>query len=83
MSEKTLSEFLKELEEALKDFVIDIDTAYHFAHLYEERLASKTCHAEEIGNGQYCCSICNWDGWMDEEAITSYCPECGAKVARC
>lgn len=27
------------------------------------------------------CSACNWDGWMDEDAITNYCPKCGAKVA--
>ena len=82
MSEKLLSEFLNDLEEDLKDIVFDIDFAHKRAERLEERTASRTCHALKKGNGQSFCSICGWDGWMDEEAITNYCPECGAKVAR-
>jgi membrane protease subunit (stomatin/prohibitin family) len=80
MSEKLLSEFLDDMEETLKDLAIDAECACKRAELLEERLANRTCHALKKGNGQSFCSICGWDGWMDEEAITNYCPECGAKV---
>jgi hypothetical protein len=40
------------------------------------------CEALPTDNGSFKCSACGWDGRMDEEAITNYCPECGAKVAR-
>ena len=81
MSEKTLSEFLDDLEEDLKDLAVDAYLARKRAKLLEERLESRECHAVEINDCQYGCSICGYDGWMDKDAITSYCPNCGAKVA--
>lgn len=80
MNEKTLSEFLDDLEEDLKDLACDAGLARKRAELLEERLANRTCHAVEKDNDQHCCSICGFDGWMDKDAITNYCPNCGAKV---
>ena len=80
MSEKELSEFLYDLEEDLKDLAVDAYLARKRAKPLEERLANRTCHAVKVDDCQYGCSICGYDGWMDEDAITNYCPECGAKV---
>ena len=81
MSEKLLSEFLDDLEEDLKDLAVDAYLARKRAKLLEERLANRTCHAVKVDDCQYGCSICGYDGWMGEDTITNYCPECGAKVA--
>ena len=81
MSEKLLSEFLDDLEEDLKDLACYTNIAHKRAELLEERLASGECHAVKVAEFQYGCSICGYDGWMGEDAITRYCPECGAKVA--
>ena len=81
MNEKLLSEFLNDLEEDLKDLAVDADIACSRAKLLEERLESRECHAVKVDDCQYGCSICGYDGWMGKDAITNYCPECGAKVA--
>ena len=81
MSEKLLSESLDDLEEDLKDLAVDAYLARKRAKLLEERLENRTCHAVKVDEFQYGCSICGYDGWMGRDAITNYCPECGAKVA--
>ena len=41
-----------------------------------------TCEALPAIDGFRECSACGFDGWADEESVTPYCPECGAKVAK-
>lgn len=44
-------------------------------------LAPRTCTAYTADDlGFYGCSECGYDGWADEEAVTPYCPMCGAAV---
>jgi predicted Zn-ribbon and HTH transcriptional regulator len=49
-----------------------------------ELIEEETCEAlpVEAGDQFRRCSNCGFDGWCDQESVTSYCPECGAKVVK-
>jgi hypothetical protein len=49
-----------------------------------DSVEGETCEAlpVEAGDQFRRCSNCGFDGWCDQESVTPYCPECGAKVAK-
>ena len=49
-----------------------------------DSVEGETCEAVPRGTDDTFlrCSKCGFDGWCDQENVTSYCPECGAKVVK-
>ena len=80
MRETTSIALLRLLEDDLMGITFIANTSIQRLKLMSERSENRACHAVKVDDCKYGCSICGYDGWMGEDAITNYCPECGAKV---